>query len=83
MDVITQTSKRFRKRFDNGRDKHKNKIIMEIGKKVNGRVDYYIRRVSDSYDKSEWGVLDKITVNLFFLIKDNTANILNRSLRWN
>lgn len=56
---------------------------MEIGKKVNGRVDYYIRRVSDSYDKSEWGVLDKITVNLFFLIKDNTANILNRSLRWN
>jgi hypothetical protein len=56
---------------------------MEIGKKVNGRVDHYIRRVSHSDLSYECEVLDKITVNLFFLVKDNTANILNRSLRWN
>ena len=53
---------------------------MELGNSVS----YTIREgISYSYGKSEWGVLDKITVNLFFLVKDNTANILNRSLRWN
>lgn len=56
---------------------------MDIGKNVNGRVEYKIRRGTDSMDKSEWGILDKITVELFFLIKNNTCNELWRSIRWN
>ena len=73
LDVITTTCKRFDKRFDNGCGKHKNKIIMEIGKSVS----YSIREgISYSYGNWMWNPLADSVSNVIRLMVDTQVKFL-------